>query len=186
VIAALFVQKGGAYYGIPEVDPWDVERDARLYPGPWPVVAHPPCERWSTLAHIHKHKPGKEIGDDGGCFLSALQSVRKFGGVLEHPRGSAAWLRYRIRSPNGSGRWIRADTCGGWVCQVDQGHYGHPARKPTWLYANGVDLPAVIPGPSQAATTVELMPSNGKRNITPPGFRDLLLSIARTARREAA
>lgn len=29
MIAALYVQKGGAYYGIEGVDPWDEERDAR-------------------------------------------------------------------------------------------------------------------------------------------------------------
>ena len=43
MIAALFVHKGGAYFGLPDVDPWDEARDARLYPGPHPVVAHPPC-----------------------------------------------------------------------------------------------------------------------------------------------
>lgn len=45
MIAALYVEKGGAYYGLEGVDPWDEQRDARLYDGPWPVVAHPPCER---------------------------------------------------------------------------------------------------------------------------------------------
>lgn len=38
-IAALYVQRDGVYYGLPDVDPWDEERDARLYAGPWPVVA---------------------------------------------------------------------------------------------------------------------------------------------------
>lgn len=45
-IAALFVATGGCYFGLPGIDPWDKARDARLYAGPWPVVAHPPCERW--------------------------------------------------------------------------------------------------------------------------------------------
>ena len=44
-VTSLYVQAGGAYYGIPDVDPWDETRDARLYQGPWPVVAHPPCAR---------------------------------------------------------------------------------------------------------------------------------------------
>jgi len=30
VIAALYVEKGGCYYNLPGVDPWDEERDARL------------------------------------------------------------------------------------------------------------------------------------------------------------
>lgn len=45
-VAALYVETGGCYFGLEDVDPWDIHRDARLYPGPWPVVAHPPCERW--------------------------------------------------------------------------------------------------------------------------------------------
>ena len=46
LIAALFVAKPGCYFGLPEVDPWDKSRDARLYDADYPVVAHPPCERW--------------------------------------------------------------------------------------------------------------------------------------------
>lgn len=46
MIAALYVQATGCYAGLDDVDPWPEERDARTYPGPYPVVAHPPCERW--------------------------------------------------------------------------------------------------------------------------------------------
>ncbi len=47
MIAALYVETGGCYFGVPWlIDPWDEQRDARLYAGPWPVVAHPPCQRW--------------------------------------------------------------------------------------------------------------------------------------------
>ena len=41
MLAALFVETNGCYWDLPGVDPWDIIRDARLYPGPFPVVAHP-------------------------------------------------------------------------------------------------------------------------------------------------
>lgn len=45
-IAALYVQRNGIYWNRPDIDAWDEQRDARLYDGPLPVVAHPPCQRW--------------------------------------------------------------------------------------------------------------------------------------------
>lgn len=79
-VAALFVEKGGVYFGLPDVDPWDEERDARRYEGPHPVVAHPPCSRWCRLAGLVEARWGHKKGDDEGCFASALASVRRWGG----------------------------------------------------------------------------------------------------------
>lgn len=140
MIAALFVDGEGCYSGLPHVDPWDAARDARLYPGPWPVVAHPPCARWCRLAGLVEATHGYRRGDDGGCFESALNSVRKWGGVLEHPAYSAAWLHFGIARPPRTGGWQRT-LCGGWTCHVEQWHWGHRAKKATWLYAFGVDPP---------------------------------------------
>lgn len=84
MIAALFVDPRGCYSKIPDIDLWDEKRDARLYVGHWPVVAHPPCSRWCRLAGLVEARWGHKKGDDGGCFASALASVRKWGGVLEH------------------------------------------------------------------------------------------------------
>ena len=99
-IAALYVETGGVYYGLPDVDPWDAERDARLYAGPWPVVAHPPCQKWCQLAPLNASRiDGYVVGDDGGCFVSALESVRRFGGVLEHPAESYAWPAFDLPRP---------------------------------------------------------------------------------------
>ena len=136
MIAALFVEKDGAYFGIEGVDPWDISRDARTYPGPHPVVAHPPCERW--------------------------------------------------------GRYAKA---GEWVCQVDQAHYGHLARKTTWLLYVGPKPPDLIWGPAEQRLVEKTHATRGyekarKRGIienmsskarqrTPCEFRDLLLSLAR-------
>lgn len=148
MVAALFVAKGGPYFGIPGVDPWDKDRDARRYTGTHPVVAHPPCERWGDLWSGGPLAAGtRRRGDDGGCFVAALEAVRRWGGVLEHPAHSQAWRAFELTPPPAAG-WAPADFNGGWTCQVEQGHYGHRARKATWLYANGVALPSLKWGPS--------------------------------------
>ncbi len=201
MIAALFVEKNGAYFGLEGVDPWDAERDARLYPGPWPVVAHPPCARWCKLAGLVESRYGIKRHEDGGCFASALDSVRRWGGVLEHPAFSDAWAVFGLPRPPASGGWVRG-ICGGWACHVEQGHYGHRAPKPTWLYAFGVpSLPALVWGESDAEMGLNTWypseradPSKRRKEIpkreraaTPPEFREVLLNIARSvAAREAA
>lgn len=204
MIAALYVEADGAYSNLPGVDPWDEARDARAYAGPHPVVAHPPCQRWGRFWHGSTRKPHQfKLGDDGGCFAAALASVREFGGVLEHPAHSHAWRHFALSTPPMAGGWRRADwpLNKGWTCYVEQGFYGHESRKPTWLYASGVDLPDLhwgrgeqrIPqwmieryGYKKARRIGVVAMVGGKdktkiRNATPEPFRDLLLSIARSA-----
>lgn len=95
LIAALYVEMDGCYSGLAGVDAWDVTRDARGYAGPWPVVAHPPCQRWGRFWHGSTRKPHQfKLGDDGGCFAAALNAVRTWGGVLEHPADSHAWRHF--------------------------------------------------------------------------------------------
>jgi hypothetical protein len=90
-VAALYVATGGCYFGLPDVDPWDERRDARLYAGPHPVVAHPPCARWGNYWFGSPSSSKRFLlGDDEGCFAAALAAVRRFGGVLEHPKDSRA------------------------------------------------------------------------------------------------
>lgn len=134
MIAALFVETGGCYFGLPDIDPWDIERDARHYRGPHAVIAHPPCERWGAMAAVNYARWGGEHnrpGNDGGCFLAALRAVEKWGGVLEHPKASRAWTHYGLAKPL-PGQWIPSVI--GWVCEVWQSAYGHRANKATWLY----------------------------------------------------
>jgi len=207
-IAALFVETGGVYYGLPDVDPWDKARDAREYAGPYPVVAHPPCERWGRMWFGSPLKPDKtkyRLGNDGGCFHMALVAVRNFGGVLEHPEASNAWRWFGLNEPPRYGGWVRADWVGGWTCYVEQGHYGHSGRKGTWLYAHSVELPSLRWGHSgqrldpvaverygyeKARRSGMTGRIGGKfkkdhRSRTPIEFRDLLLSIARSASKPA-
>lgn len=209
MIAALYVATGGAYFDLEGVDPWDEPRDARKYAGPHPVVAHPPCQRWGRYWHGGPSAKVRRVkGDDGGCFAAALASVRRWGGVIEHPEASAAWQAFGLLAPPREGGWVPAGDLLGWTCCVEQGHYGHRARKATWLYAVGMaTLPDLVWGASdagvrldagyhssaeraaaKAAGTHQKRPRmHGEENLaTPHPFRDLLMSIARSVRRSVA
>lgn len=206
-IAALFVETSGAYYGLPGVDPWDEERDARLYDGPYPVVAHPPCQRWGRFWHGSTRKPHQyKLGDDGGCFAAALESVHNFGGVIEHPADSHAWKHFGLPIPKRGEGWTPPDFWSGRSCYVEQGHYGHFSRKATWLYAVLIEYPELIwqrgtqrlpqwmidrYGYEKARRIGVVGMVGGKnktriRNATPPPFRNLLIDMARSVYRRRA
>jgi len=190
-VAVLFCDPKGNYAGLEGVELWDEKRDARLYAGPHPVVAHPPCARWCRMAYLVEVKGGKKRGEDDGCFASALASVRKWGGVLEHPAYSDAWVTFGLTEPVRGGGWHRG-VCGGWVCHVEQSRYGHLANKPTWLYAVGAtNLPRMRWGTGGKGTGVIAFAkfrdgrkeiTRKQRSATPAEFRDALLAIARSAR----
>ena len=81
-LAALFICTTGPYANLPGVDAWDELRDARKYAGPHRVIAHPPCERWGRYwSGGPSARVRRKLGDDKGCFESALASVRKYGGI---------------------------------------------------------------------------------------------------------
>jgi hypothetical protein len=205
-VAALFVSPKGPYAGLPDVDLWDEARDARLYAGPYPVVAHPPCERWGRYWHGGPSaRVRRRKGDDDGCFASALASVRTWGGVLEHPAASSAWAAFGLKRPPRAGGWVSAGWDGGWTCCVDQGHYGHRAQKASWLYAVGVELPMLQWGKMAGGIRLDQgfhsaaerararraqrtgmcqRLSKRQRIETPVPFRDLLLGMARSVGRE--
>lgn len=184
-VAALYVETGGCYFGLPGVDLWDIARDARLYNGPHPVVAHPPCDRWHMLSAVNHKRWGFRINEDDGCFAAALAAVRKWGGVLEHPAQSRAFRFHGIPHPVIRG-WQRSLE-GDWITEVDQAAYGHRARKRTWLIYCGEPPPALdwrkVRGTHQVGNFDQKRPVMTKREAlaTPPAFRDLLLSMARAA-----
>ena len=195
MIAALFVEKNGCYFGLPGVDPWDITRDARRYPGPHPVIAHPPCQRWGRFSEGSMTSKVHQTGADDGCFESALRSVQKWGGVIEHPAHSKAWEAFAIQKPDPS-TWTWDAFWNMWVCEVEQGHYGHPARKKTWLLFNGPRPPELIWGPCEQRLPAKRLQERGyesarrcgivatmssrQRQRTPIQFRDLLISLVTT------
>lgn len=197
-VAALYVLKDGPYANLPGVHVWDVSRDARTYPGPYRVIAHPPCERWGRYWFGGPSvKVRKKLGDDDGCFAAALGAVSTWGGLLEHPEASHAFKRFKLPIPDFNGGWTEPDEFGGRSCCVAQGHYGHAAQKMTWLYAIIPAYPVLLWGrcPSMqrldmgyhsaeerrraVRTGVCQRLSRRQRLLTPEPFRDLLLNLVR-------
>jgi hypothetical protein len=197
-VSALFVDALGIYPGLVR-DWWDETRDARLYDGPAPVVAHPPCHLWVNLAAVNWKRYGRQRpawypgGDDGGCFASALASVRTYGGVLEHPAGSHAWAHHNLGIPSlndplipSQSGWVRYhDPRMYWVCEVWQSAYGHKARKRTWLLYCGARPPFELnwarePGSHQCGWFDRNKPTVGKReaSATPEPFARELIRLA--------
>ena len=188
-VAALFVQTDGCYFSN-GIDAWDINRDARLYNSDLPVVAHPPCQLWGNMAFVNYARWGGEHNkpfNDGGCFKSALDSVNRCFGVLEHPAKTRAFEFYGIKKPNGIG-WAKHDNY--WVCEVWQSAYGHRANKATWLYYVGKNKPFELNwertkgthqigfqdqrGKSKNKPTL----SKNEANATPVLFRDELIRLA--------
>lgn len=198
-VAALYVESDGPYMGHAFIDAWDKARDARLYPGPHPVIAHPPCERWGRYwgggPMLHGTPNQKLLGDDGGCFAHALWAVRTYGGVLEHPEASHAFKYYGLPIPRQAGGWSSPDSYGGRSCCVSQGKYGHKTQKLTWLYAVSGSYPELDWGRSPgmmrmdqglrskersalAGKKLHTLISKKERLITPAKFKNVLIKIA--------
>lgn len=158
-VAALYVDPFGPYPRMPNVDAWDESRDARRYAGPFSIVAHPPCGRWGALSHLSQSY-------DAQLGPLAVEQVRRFGGVLEQPSRSKLWAHCALPEPWCSDRF-------GFCVEVEQGAWGHVARKRTRLYFVGVNWAAV-------ANTIRMRVTPGywcsgthskARGQTPPGVK---------------
>lgn len=111
-VAVLWVARRSVYrLLVPPAMLWDRERDALTYPGPWPVIAHPPCGPWGKFKW--RSMESREHG------IAAMRYVHTYGGVVEQPVGS-----FLFREFGGRGRVIAAN----------QADFGHRALKPTLLY----------------------------------------------------
>lgn len=181
-VAALYVDPRGPYPKL-VADWYDTERNAILYQGPRPVVAHPPCAHWGRLRNLPNVRitTGEAIRE-AFCALMAVQQVRQWGGVLEHPAESFLWASEKLPRPG-----QLPDAFGGWTLALDQSRLGHSAQKRTWLYivgASASDLPPAPPRASRTAKKVELM-GKLERRLTPPAFAEWLIEVASKCRVKA-
>lgn len=174
---------------MPDVDAWDRERDATLYQGPWPIVAHPACGPWGNLRHQYK-------GSEGGPELAvrAVTQVRAWGGVLEHPSHSLLWPVLELPAPG------EVDAHGGWTEDVNQCDWGHVARKRTWVYCVRVspEIAAWRPPPRKPTHWIcddiaraikrgyvrKLRATKKQCILTPPLFAEWLVILAESAARD--
>lgn len=132
--AILFARRDSIYKTL-DLDVYDIDRDARSFPGGDTVIAHPPCRAWGRLRHFAKPRL-----DEKELAIFAVKMVRKWGGVLEHPASSTLWQELNLPLGN------RTDEFGGYTIDIDQFWFGHKAKKKTWLYIVGVnrqDLPPI-------------------------------------------
>lgn len=191
--SVLFARSDSVYFEFSDVDVWDVERDARLFRGRGPVVAHPPCRAWGRL-----RKQANPRADEKALALFAVEQVRRCGGVLEHPAGSTLWPAAGLPACG------ERDVYGGWTYVVSQRWFGHRAEKLTSLYIVGcapADLPRVdfalgrashvVGGSGRRVDGSRLhkgdagwRPDVGKaeREATPRAFAAWLLALAKRCR----
>jgi len=188
-VAVLFARADSVYKTIPGCDVYDIERDARTWPGGCPVVAHPPCRAWASLRNWAKPREGEK---DLAHF--AIAAVRRWGGVLEHPMLSTLWTVAGLPQPGDR------DEFGGWTLIVDQNWWGHRARKRTRLYIVGVDpsdIPVMPIKLGEATHTVGLWSGRNKATCrpsiakheyesTPPELAQWLVDLARMCHAQAA
>lgn len=167
-ITVLYTQKNSVYNQL-GTDNWDKKRDAKNWQGGNAVIAHPPCRAWGNFKQWAKPEPGeKELA------IHALEMVRKYGGILEHPVRSKLWKQFKL--PTG----INRDEYGGWTLNIDQKWFGHRAKKNTNLYIIGIE-PSQIPDYTinlhKATHTVENM-GKYERERTPIDLAKWLIKLA--------
>lgn len=188
VVSALFVCHGSAYKAMPGVEDYGLPfRDARTFKGGTSVVAHPPCRSWGILKAFAKPAPGERW-----LAVWSVHQVRRNGGVLEHPQASTLWQKMRLPLP-----YEEPDQWGGWTMEIDQFHFGHKARKRTWLYVVGTTDVPLMPyragAPSHVVGTSKAQRRAGgprpkkvkgwctksEREQSPPKFAEWLVELAR-------
>lgn len=187
-VSVLFARGDSVYNELCD-DVWDVDRDARNWPGGRQIVAHPPCGPWGQLAGMcNATQAEKDLGP------WAVEQVRKWGGALEHPIGSKLWRHCGVYQ-NGT-----LDEFGGFSIIFAQWWFGHKAEKWTRIYFCGITHDQLPPVPFKIGEASHCIAQSRKnqrlrarpevtkpeREHTPRGLAIWLLQTAALCRPAAA
>jgi len=179
-VAVLFARSDSNYRAVPGADVFDLARDALTFSGGMSVVAHPPCRAWGRLRQFAKPLPHEKA-----MAVFAVEQVRRWCGVLEHPAHSTLFDACAMPRPGAA-----ADSYGGYTVEVKQFHFGHRAEKLTWLYIVGCDReelpefphrhgePTHCIRPSKAYPRLPSV-TKAEREHTPPLLCTWLVDVAR-------
>ena len=184
-VAILFVTANSVYKQFSDVEWFDIDRDARTWPGGCACVCHPPCRGWGCLRQF-----SNATSEEKDLAPWAVEQVRRNGGVLEHPRGSSLWKAVGLPRPgDGYDEWD------GFTLDVNQSWFGHRAQKRTWLYMCGIKPRMVPKYPFKLGSGTHLITNNKRhpygtlgwkpevkrweREATPIEFAEWLISVAR-------
>ena len=117
----MFCEAGSTYNDL-DAEVWGIERDAMTWEGGRPAIYHPPCRLWGQLRQFSTAPACERL-----TGIWAIHMVSQFGGVLEHPVGSTLFNEIPKNYP-------------GFMSVINQCWFGHPFRKRTKLYVNGLSM----------------------------------------------
>lgn len=191
-VAVLCAARKTSYREIPGVEIYDEVRDARTFPGGMPVIAHPPCRRWTTFGanmlkatakHGNRLPTDAEIKQERELGLWCARQVQENGGILEQPAGSKLFESAGLPLPG------LPQSPESFSLHVWQAWWGYPLKKGTWLYFCGISKFVIeIPFVLRPLNThdgrewdFKISHSSRMRSHTVPAFANWLVDLARTA-----
>ena len=150
-----FVADNSYYRLLPDLDLFDLRRNALSTVSNAPAIYHPPCRSWGRLRKFAKTPSGEHW-----LAVWAILRIWRYGGVLEHPAGSKLWSFMNLARP---GR--RYDLHGGFSVSLNQSWFGYPAKKNTWLYIVGCEISDLPEMPLCFNAITKTVSSSKKHNV---------------------
>lgn len=183
-VAILCAARKSVYHSLPGLEVYDERRDARTFLGGMPIIAHPPCRRWTVygdnMTRRLKLNP-TEVEQEKQLGIWCAEQVKEWGGILEQPANSRLWAAAGLPFPGSP------QSESSFALAVWQSWWGFEARKATWLYFRGIpmqeiNLPFRLLKHGQGGRKwFDSIPghSHGRRSETVLTFAEWLISLAR-------